>query len=90
MPEGGDAVLDDNLATAVRALGKLAAEKLGDLPEKEFSNLMYDLMHDHSLESAEFFTAVYQALIGKDKGPRLVSFLHVLGRDTVSTMLSRY
>ena len=90
LPEGGDAVLDDNLATAVRALGKLAAEKLGDLPEKEFSNLMYDLMHDHSLESAEFFTAVYQALIGKDKGPRLVSFLHVLGRDTVSTMLSRY
>ena len=81
---------DANLAAAVGALGELAAEKLGDVPEKEFSNLMYDLMHEHNLESAVFFTAVYQALIGKDKGPRLVNFLHVLGKGTVSGLLMPY
>ena len=51
---------------------------------------MYDVMHEHSLESAEFFTAVYQALIGKDKGPRLLNFLHVVGRETVSGLLGLY
>ncbi|MCK5736873.1 MAG: lysine--tRNA ligase, partial [Spirochaetaceae bacterium] len=67
-----------------------AAEKLGDIPEKEFSNLMYDVMHEHNLESGEFFTGVYQALIGKDKGPRLLNFLHVLGKDKVSGLLGQY
>lgn len=88
--DDGRVDMADNLAAAVRALGALAADKLGDLPEKEFSNLMYDVMHEHSLESAEFFTAVYQALIGKDKGPRLLNFLHVVGRETVSGLLGLY
>jgi lysyl-tRNA synthetase class 1 len=51
---------------------------------------MYDVIHAHELESAEFFSGVYRALIGKEKGPRLLNFLHVLGRDTVSTLLGRY
>jgi len=33
------------LAAAVGDLGKLAADRLGDIPEKEFSNLMYDVIH---------------------------------------------
>ncbi len=84
------AELEPELAGTVGALGRLAAEKLGTLSEKEFSNLMYELMHERNLESADFFTAVYQALIGKDKGPRLINFLHVLGRETVSTLLEPY
>jgi len=89
-PEDGKSALDVNLAAAVGALGILAADKLGDIPEKEFSNLMYNVIHEHELESGEFFTAVYQALIGKDKGPRLLSFLHVLGKDVVSGLLGAY
>ena len=89
-PEDGKVELVDNLAAAVGDLGKLAANKLGDIPEKEFSNLMYDVMHAHELESGDFFTAVYQALIGKDKGPRLLNFLHVLGKDAVSGLLTQY
>jgi lysyl-tRNA synthetase class 1 len=89
-PEDGKAELTDNLAAAVGDLGKLAADRLGDIPEKEFSNLMYDVIHPHELESGDFFTAVYQALIGKDKGPRLLNFLHVLGKDVVSNLLGKY
>ena len=84
------AALSAPLAAAVRELGRLAADRLGDGPEKEFGNAMYELMHEHGLESAEFFPAVYQALIGKDKGPRLVNFLHVLGRTTVVRLLRAY
>jgi len=83
-------VLEPKLSAAVGDLGKLAWDKLGTIPEKEFSNLMYDVIHAHELESAEFFSGVYRALIGKEKGPRLLNFLHVLGRDTVSTLLGRY
>ncbi len=88
--EEGKAELSAGLAAAVGDLGALAADKLGDIPEKEFSNLMYDVIHKHELESGDFFTAVYQALIGKDKGPRLLNFLHVLGKDVVSGLLGMY
>ena len=86
----GRVELAEGLSAAVGSLGKLAADKLGDIPEKEFSNLMYDVIHEHELESGEFFIGVYQALIGKDKGPRLLNFLHVLGKETVSGLLGQY
>lgn len=88
--EDGPVEMDEIFTAAVQDLGKLATEKLGKIPEKEFSNLMYDIIHKHNLESADFFSAVYKALIGKDKGPRLLNFLHVLGPKTVSGLLSLY
>ena len=89
-PGDGPVEMPEASAAGVRALGELAEEKLGVLPEKEFSNLMYDLMHSHQLESPEFFSTVYRALIGKEKGPRLVNFLHVLGGETVAALLTIY
>ncbi len=89
-PSEGLMEIKPELAKAVGELGKLAAEKLGTMPEKEFSNLMYDIIHEHNLESGDFFTAVYTALIGKEKGPRLINFLHILGKDVVSSLLEPY
>ena len=89
-PGDGLVEMDTAFAAAVADLGKLAESKLGDMPEKEFSNLMYDVIRKHELESGDFFTAVYRALIGKEKGPRLLNFLHVLGRTTVSSLLVPY
>lgn len=86
-PEDGVAKLDMELAAAVRSLGALAREKLGRIPEKDFSNLMYRVIQDHGLESSQFFTAVYRVLIGKEKGPRLINFLHILGPDRVGGLL---
>ena len=89
-PDDPKVELEASLSSAVGALGRLAEDTLGDIPEKEFSNRMYDLIHSHELESGDFFSAVYRALIGKEKGPRLLNFLHVLGRDTVSGLLKPY
>jgi len=36
------------------------------------------------------FKAAYQALIGKDQGPRLAGFLKTLGKDKVLEILSAY
>ena len=82
--------ISPKMAKAVAELGKLAQEKLGKIAEKEFSVLMYNIPKNHNLESADFFTAVYRALISKDKGPRLLSFLHILGAETVSNLLVKY
>jgi len=60
------------------------------MDEKEFGTLVYDMMKDLELESADFFTAVYQALISKEKGPRLISFLYTLGKDKVISLLKLY
>ncbi len=82
--------LDSRVAVAVAELSILVRDYLGKVAENEFSNLMYDLMHSHRLESSEFFPAVYKVLIGKEKGPRLVNFLHVLGTEKVQSLLCRY
>jgi len=82
--------LPKNLSAAVGALGVLAGDALGEVTEKEFGVRMYQLMHEHGLESPEFFTAVYRAIIGKDRGPRLVSFLHILGKKRVLNLLQPY
>jgi lysyl-tRNA synthetase class 1 len=89
-PEDGPVQMRDDMASAVGELGRLVEEKLGRVPEKEFGNLLYDLMHNHNLESSDFFTAVYWALIGKDKGPRLVNFLHTIGKERAAALLNLY
>lgn len=76
-----------NITSAITELGTLALEKLGRIPEKEFSGLMYDIIHQHELESSDFFSAVYTMLICKTQGPRLIKFLHVLGSKTVADLL---
>ncbi len=82
--------LDAGLTPAVRKLRDLCAAELGNLPEKDFGNRVYDVMKEEGLESAVFFPAVYRILVGKEKGPRLVGFLHAIGRDRVTALLDRY
>ena len=79
--------MSDSDREAVLALGRLIEETMGTMPEKEWGNLVYDLMKERNLESADFFTLVYKALIGKEKGPRLVSFLHTIGKEKASALL---
>jgi len=58
-----------------------------DLPQKEFSTHFYDLMKENEMESADFFPVVYTALIGKEKGPRLIPFLYTIGRERLLELL---
>ncbi len=86
----GPLPLDEAHREAVRALAALVEGHLGVLPEKDFSSLVYALMKERGLESADFFQTLYRLLIGKEKGPRLVSFLHILGREKVLDLLRLY
>ena len=69
----------------------LMAEKhLDSLSEKEFSEYIYQTAKDNDMENADFFRLIYQALIGKDKGPKLASFLKACGSERVVDILRRY
>ena len=42
------------------------------------------------IDAKELFTAMYNALIGKDQGPRLASFMKIIGKEKLSKILSVY
>ena len=91
--QGGDdalAVLTDAEKKAVRDLADYVDEHLGVDDDKTFSTWIYKAASDNGLENAAFFRAVYLALIGKEKGPKLASFLRSCGKERVHAILSRY
>ncbi len=60
---------------ALKSLAAKVNEHMDSCTEKEFSTHLYDVARELEIESGDFFPAVYKALIGKEKGPRLISFL---------------
>ena len=89
-PEDGKIELDEKNSEAVRRLAGIVREGMDSLDEKEFGTRVYDMMKELELESADFFTAVYQVLITKEKGPRLISFLYTIGKSKVLSLLDLY
>ena len=63
---------------------------MDELDEKAFSTALYDTAHACGLEPKALFTAVYQALIGKDQGPRLAGFMKIIGKERLAQLLSFY
>ena len=58
--------------------------------EKTLHNRIYDIAREVGVDPKELFRAAYQALIGKDQGPRLASFLMIIGKETLMRLLSVY
>ena len=83
-------VLNDNERKAVKDFALYVKENLDDMAEKEFSNYIYKAAEDNGLESADFFRVVYLVLIGKEKGPKLASFVKACGSETILPILERY
>jgi lysyl-tRNA synthetase class 1 len=55
--------------------------------ENDLHEAMYKVIHEAALEPAQAFTAVYQALISKEKGPKLANFLMTIGPEKVLGLL---
>ena len=60
------------------------------LDEKALSERLYAVANDAGLDPKDLFTAVYRALVGKERGPRLASFMKVIGPERLSAILSGY
>jgi lysyl-tRNA synthetase class 1 len=77
---------------ALKAVQALAAvvEEMDSLSADDFSSRMYGCAKDNNLPTPDFFKAVYQVLIAKDRGPKLADFIHSCGKKKVLPILKRY
>ena len=81
--------MNDEELRAVKALCSKVASWDG-VDEKALSQFVYDAAADAGVETTVLFGAVYRALIGKEKGPKLAGFMNTIGKDRVVSILSRY
>jgi lysyl-tRNA synthetase class 1 len=58
--------------------------------DKSCAQAIYRCAENTGLEGKELFRAAYQALIGKDQGPRLANFLQSIGKERLLGILSDY
>ncbi|MBR9690336.1 lysine--tRNA ligase [Candidatus Woesearchaeota archaeon] len=70
--------LSQNQKKALKDIAKALKKKIS---EKELHQKIYDTARENNLETKEVFTAAYKALINKEKGPRLASFILTIGKE---------
>ncbi len=75
---------------AIRDLNDAVTKYLDVSTEKEFSQYIYQAASDNGFENADFFRLLYLALIGKEKGPKLASFLKAIGKEKINSILGEF
>ncbi len=89
--DGSKADLSGDMLTAVKRVRDEVVPRVGTFAvDKECQQAMYDIATELGLDAKALFTALYQALIGKDQGPRLASFMKIIGKDKLQKILSVY
>jgi lysyl-tRNA synthetase class 1 len=88
---GDKAALNEADTAAVRELrdGVIARIELFD-SDKACAQAIYDTAARLGIDGKALFRAAYKALIGKEQGPRLASFLRGIEKERLLTMLSSY
>jgi lysyl-tRNA synthetase class 1 len=88
---GEKALLSETETRAVRMLRDDVVahiETFGD--DKSCAEAVYAVAEKAGLEGKALFRAAYQALIGKDQGPRLANFLRSIQKEELVNILAAY
>lgn len=89
--DGSKADLSGDMLAAVKRVRDEVVPRVGSFAlDKECQQAMYDIATELGLDAKALFTALYQALIGKDQGPRLASFMKIIGKEKLQKILSVY
>lgn len=89
--DGSKADLSGDMLVAVKRVRDEVVPRVGSFAlDKECQQAMYDIATELGLDAKALFTALYQALIGKDQGPRLASFMKIIGKEKLQKILSVY
>ena len=76
---------------AIRSLrDKLIARIETFADDKSCAEAIYRIAEEHGMEGKALFRAAYQALIGKDQGPRLANFLRSISKERLLGILAGY
>jgi lysyl-tRNA synthetase class 1 len=90
-PCGEKANLSEKELAGVRALRDTVVAKPGGYgDDKSCAEAIYQCAEATGLEGKELFRAAYQALIGKDQGPRLANFLRSIDGERLMEILAEY
>jgi lysyl-tRNA synthetase class 1 len=90
-PAGEQAALTAAEAAALRLLcGEVIARIETFTDDKTCAQAIYDTAAKAGLDGKALFRAAYQALIGKDQGPRLANFLRSIDKERLLGILSAY
>lgn len=63
--------------------------KTRNFQPEELFNEFYDICQKNEIKNTEFFRASYQAIIGKEKGPRLAEFIVLVGKEKIIKLLEQ-
>ena len=92
-PSGSEpsSVLSDAEKSAIRLLrDKLIARIENFADDKSCAEAIYRVAEECGMEGKALFRAAYQALIGKDQGPRLANFLRSISKERLLSILESY
>lgn len=88
--DGSKADLSPEETAAIISIRDTVVPVMDTLDEKTLSQRIYDVASEAGLEPKDLFTAVYRALVAKDRGPRLASFMIIIGSERLGKILSVY
>jgi lysyl-tRNA synthetase class 1 len=76
---------------AVRSLRDKLISRIETIPDdKSCAEAIYKVAEEEGMEGKALFRAAYQALIGKDQGPRLANFLRSIDKERLLGILASY
>jgi lysyl-tRNA synthetase class 1 len=88
---GERAALSDTEAAALRLLRECVVANIAQYSgDKPCAEAIYKVAEEAGLDSKALFRAAYQALIGKEQGPRLASFLRSISQERLLGILAAY
>lgn len=89
--DGSKAQLDEQMTQAVRRVRSEVVPKLDSFTvDKECQQAIYDIATDMQIEPKALFKTLYKVLVNAEQGPRLGSFLRIIGKEKLDKILSVY
>ena len=65
----------------------LSAPGAFEMSEKELQSLVFDIARERDVEPKDLFAAIYQVLLGQDRGPRFGTFARLVGVQRVIELI---
>ncbi|MDE6737441.1 MAG: lysine--tRNA ligase, partial [Treponemataceae bacterium] len=89
--DGSKAELSAAETNAVRAVRDNVLPVMdGCATDKDLQQKIYDVALANGMDAKSLFTTMYHVLVNKDQGPRLASFMRIIGQEKLRQILSVY
>ena len=87
--ENTKAYLPQDLLNVVKKINENVVPKMDTFQtDKDCQQAIYDVATEAGLDTKILFTALYKVLVNKEQGPRLGSFMRIIGKEKLSKLFS--